>query len=134
MRIVGVVAALTFAGVTASQSLVGVWKPGLKHGKLDAKQAASVKQLKSRLSGSSMKLNKDKTFGCVLLGRIMRGTWTLKNGVVTLNVKEVVGMSMKQVAALKPGDRTGQFKVLGKLLLQLPAPAGKPQVLWKRTS
>lgn len=133
MRVVGVVGFLTLAGIAASQSLVGVWKPGLKHGKLDAKQAASVKQLKSRLSGSSMKLNKDKTFGCVLMGRIMRGTWTLKNGVVTLSVKEVVGMSVKQVAALKSGDRTGQFKVQGKLLLQLPAAPGRPQVLWKRT-
>lgn len=132
MRVAGIIAAFALAGVSLGQSVAGVWKPWLSHGKLAPAQAKHVKQTKERLASSSLKLNKDKTFGCKLMDRIMKGTWTIKNGVVILNVKEVVGMTEKQVKAMKSAERTGQLKIKGKQLVSLPLTPGKPSMMWKR--
>jgi hypothetical protein len=132
MRLAGIIAAIALAGISVGQSVTGVWKPWLSHGKVTGKQAALVKATKERLASSSLKLNKDKTFGCKLLDRIMRGTWTLKNGVVQLNVKEVIGMSNAQVQKLSVKERQGLLKLKGKQLMSLPITPGKPAMMWKR--
>lgn len=120
-------------GVHAStKSVVGVWKPGIEHGKLSASEAKNVRAAKARIATGSLKLHKDKTFGSVLLGKIMFGTYTYDGKVVTLTVKEMVGKTEKQVAAMPATTRIAKLMWKGDKLYSLPLAGGKPQVVWKK--
>lgn len=132
MRVVWLITAFVLAGSSLGQNVTGIWRPWLSHGKLSPTLAKQVKLAKELLKKSSLKLNKDKTFGCRLARRIMMGTWTIKNGVVLLQVKEVVGMSASQVQKLRPEERDGQLKIKGAQLVSLPIKPGQPAMIWKR--
>lgn len=115
------------------QSLVGVYKPGIEHGKLDKKGQELARQYKAAVSGGSMKLHKDKTFGLSFANQVMFGTWSVTGNVLTISVKEQVGKTKKQVAAMPESERIGRFKVAGKgKLVSLPEPKkGQPMLVWK---
>lgn len=118
----------------AQTTVVGTFRPGIEHGKLSTAQAEQVRKAKAGLVGSSMKLNKDKTFGVSFAGRVMLGKYSVKGNILTLNVVEIVGKTKKQVAAMKPEERTARFVIAerGKKLLSLPDKGpGKPRIVWK---
>lgn len=128
-----VVVTAAMAGEASTKSVVGVWQPGLQHGKLSAKEAATVRDVKARLAKGSMKLHKDKTFGCVLMGRVMFGTYTFDGKNLTLTVKEMVGKTAKQTAALPAQDRIAKMVLKNGKFYSLPLTGSKPQVVWKKT-
>lgn len=137
MRVASVLFGLLLIGAaTAKVDPVGVWKPGIKHpAKLSAKDAETVRNAKAMIEGGSLKLNKDKTFGMALAGDVMLGTWSIKGNVITINVKEIVGLSADAVKKLPANRRVGTFKILpdGQQLVTLPEPAAnKPRVMWRK--
>jgi hypothetical protein len=90
--------------------------------------------MKAAVAGGSLKLNKDMTFGVSLAGRVMMGTWSATKTEITIHVKEIVGMTDKQVKALPAESRIGRFKILEKgKLVSLPEPKkGQPTLVWKK--
>ena len=70
---------------------VGIWKAGIQHGKLSAADAEKVRRIRAGVEGGSFKVNKNKTFGLSLAGRVMMGTWTLKGDILSIAVKEMLG-------------------------------------------
>lgn len=132
MRFLGVLGLIVLAGISLGQNLSGVWKASVRATKVAPSQAKSVAVAQKVAAKASLKLNKDRTFGCFLQGRVMTGSWTLAGGVVTLNVKEVVGMSAKQVAAMSPSDRIAKLRIEGKALVMAAPKPGAPVLVWKR--
>ncbi len=129
--------ALLFAacvGAANAQSVVGIWKPGLQHGKVSAVQAKKIAVAKVRLQGSSLKLNKDKSFGCLLIDKIMKGKWAFDGKVLTLRVTEIIGMSEKQLKALPESDRVARMQLKGSKMVTLPVKPGTPSMVWRKTS
>lgn len=127
-----VVVSAAVAGHATTKSIAGVWKPGLQHGKLSAKEMATVKQAKVQMAKGSLKLHKDKTFGCVLLGKVMFGSWSYDGKTLTLNVKEMVGYTAKQVAAMPVSTRVAKMVMKNGKLYSLPLANREPQVVWKK--
>jgi hypothetical protein len=116
------------------EKVAGVYKPGIEHGKLDKEGQEKARKYKAAVANGSMKLHKDKTFGVSIAGRVMVGTWSISGDVITIHVKEIVGMTEKQVKNLPASEREGKFKVLenGKLV-SMPIPAkGQPTLVWKK--
>lgn len=126
------VLAAAMAGEAATKSVVGVWKPGIQHGKLSASEAKTVRAAKARIATGSLKLHKDKTFGSVLLGQVMFGSYTYDGKVVTLTVKEMVGKTEKEVAKMPASARIAKLMWKGDKLYSLPLTGSKPQVVWKK--
>jgi hypothetical protein len=124
--------AAVMAGQAATKSVVGVWKPGIQHGKLSPSEAKTVRAAKVRIATGSLKLHKDKTFGSVLLGQVMFGTYTYDGKVVTLTVKEMVGKTEKEVAKMPASTRIAKLMWKGDKLYSLPLTGSKPQVVWKK--
>lgn len=127
-----VLMAAAIAGQAATKSVVGVWKPGLQHGKLSQSEAKTVREVKASLQKGSLKLHKNKTFGAVLLGKVMFGTYSFDGKTVTLNVKEMVGYTAKQVAAMPASTRVAKLAFKDGKLFSLPLTGSKPQLLWKK--
>ncbi len=137
MRVLSVLCGFMLIGaVSAKVDPVGVWKPGIKHAaKLTTKEAETVRTAKAMVQGGSLKVNKDKTFGMALAGEVMLGTWTFSGNILTINVKEIVGMSAEAVKKLPENKRVGKFKFTGDGLqmVTLPEPsANKPRVMWRK--
>jgi hypothetical protein len=122
----------TFA--TAALNPVGIWKAGVQHGKLSAADAEKVKRIKASIEGSSFKINKDKTFGLSLAGRVMLGTWSTKGDVLTIAVKEILGKEASEVAKMPVSERSGQFKMLKNgTMISLPDHGGgSPRITWRK--
>lgn len=127
-----VVVSAAVAGHATTKSITGVWKPGLQHGKLSAKEMATVKQAKVQMAKGSLKLNKDKTFGCVLMGKVMFGTYSFDGKTLTLSVKEMVGYTVKQVTAMPASVRVAKMAMKNGKLYSLPLATREPQVVWKK--
>ncbi|MEQ1821019.1 MAG: hypothetical protein ABL949_00755 [Fimbriimonadaceae bacterium] len=123
------------AMAAAAFNPVGVWKPGLQHGKLSAAAAKKIKQQKAVISAGSFKINKDKTFGLSLAGRVMLGTWTLKGDVLSITVKEILGKQASDVAKMPSSERMGQFKMLKDgTMMSLPDHGpGEPRIMWRKS-
>ncbi len=124
--------AAAMTGEPATKSVVGVWKPGIQHGKLSPSEAKKVRAAKGAFASGSLKLHKDKTFGSVLLGQVMFGTYTYDGNVVTLTVKEMVGKTEKEVAKMPASTRIAKLVWKGDKLYSLPLAGSKPQVVWKK--
>ncbi len=130
-----VLLAAAITGEAANKSVVGTWKPGIQHGKLSKQEAATVRKAKASIVNGSLKLHKDKTFGCVLLGKVMFGTYSWDGKTLVLNVKEMVGHTEKQVKAMPESIRVAKLVMKNGKLYSLPlAQGGKPQVVWAKTS
>lgn len=128
-----VILAAAVAGEATTQSIVGTWKPGIQHGKLSKEEAETVRKTKIGIANGSLKLHKDKTFGSVLLGKVMFGTYSWDGKTLVLNVKEMVGHTEKQVKAMPESVRVAKFTLKDGKLYSLPlAQGGKPQVVWAR--
>lgn len=127
---------ILIASASAKVSPIGVWKPGIKHAaKLSTKDAETVRTAKAMVEGGSLKLNKDKTFGMALAGEVMLGTWSVTGNILTISVKEIVGMSAQEVKKMPDNKRVGRFKILadGLQMVTLPEPAAnKPKVMWRK--
>lgn len=129
-----VLLAAAIAGEAATKSIVGTWKPGIQHGKLSKQEAAEVRKAKAGIAKGSLKLHKDKTFGCVLLGKVMFGTYSWDGKTLVLNVKEMVGKTEKQVKDMPESIRVAKLMLKNGKFYSLPlAKAGKPQVVWAKT-
>lgn len=133
MRVWSVLLFTACIGIASAQSVVGIWKPGLEHGKVSAAQGKKLAIAKLRIAGSSLKLNKDKSFGCILIDRIMRGKWSYDGKILTLRVTEVIGMTDKQFRALPEGDRVARLQFRGKKMVTLPVKVGATNMVWKKT-
>ncbi len=121
---------LSLAGASYAQpDVVGIWRASL----VKPATGANAAKITEWVGKSSMKLNKDKTFGIQLLTNVMMGTWSLSGSNLTLSVKEVLGKSKKDVAALPPKDRTALFVLKGGKLYMTP-PSGKNALVWKKKS
>ena len=132
MRIWSVFVFAAILGSAHGQSVVGIWKPGLEHGKVSGAQAKKIAEAKQRIAGSSLKINKDKTFGCLLIDKVMRGSWSYDGKVLTLRVKEIIGLSETQFKALPEGERVARMQFRGAKMITLPVKAGAPNMVWKR--
>lgn len=139
MRALTALLALSLVAVaTAKVDPVGVWKPGIKHGnKLTAKEKEYVKTWKTMIEGGSLKINKDKSFGMALAGDVMMGTWTIQGDMLTINVKEILGLSAEEVKKKPEKQRIGKFRILkdGIQMVSMPEPkASSPRLMWRKST
>lgn len=115
---------------------VGVYKPGIKApAKMSKADAELARKAKIAVEGGSLKVNKDKTFGMSLAGQVMLGKWSLQGNILSIEVKEIVGKTAKEVAAMPERLRVGKFRFLpdGLQMVTLPEPpAHQPRIMWRK--
>ena len=124
--------AFAFAIGNAHAQLVGIWKPEIQHGKVSGEQAKRIQVAKAKLSASSLKLNKDKTFGSLMIDKVMRGTWKFDGKVLTLTVTSIVGVEENKFSSLPKSDRFAQMAFKNGKLTTLPIKAGGPNMVWRK--
>lgn len=120
------------ATLGAGQTVVGIWKPGLEHGKVTGERAKAIAVAKKRIASSSLKINKDKTFGCLMIDKVMRGVWSWDGQTLTLRVQEIIGMPEKQFKALPESERVARMQFKGGKMVTLPYRPGQTNMVWKK--